>query len=162
MVFDDMDVVSLVRNVLRDSNGFAEFQNIQASEHDCIKYFYNGDVMGHGQQVLPTEGFIMSSGHPEEFCWNYSHQNSKNWYLPGDPDLTAVVQQSSRYSQTLDACVIEFEFRCANQELVGEPQVSFGYIWGSDEYYEYVNSGKCTEKERWHLSVEIGYGSYPI
>ena len=36
-------------------------------------------------------------------------------------------------------CVIEFEFQCANDSLNG-PEVSFQYIWGSDEYYEYVNT----------------------
>ena len=152
MLFDDKDAVSLVRNVLRDPNGYVEFQNIQASTHDCYKYFYNGDVMGQhlvsGNPLIPSEGIIMSSGDPEQFCWNDSDQNSNNFLEEGDPDLTAVVQQSSRYSQTYDACVLQFEFRCANQDLVSEPEVSFRYVWGSDEYYEYVNSGKRGERER--------------
>ena len=36
-------------------------------------------------------------------------------------------------------CVIEFEFLCTNDSL-NPPELSFQYIWGSDEYYEYVNS----------------------
>ena len=145
MIFDTKDAASLVRNVLRDPNGHVEFGNIQASTHGCYKYFYNGDVMGQhlttGEQLIPQEGIIMSSGKPEEFCWNDSDQNSNSFLEGGDPDLTAVVQQSSRYSQTYDACVIEFEFRCADENLVSAPEVSFRYVWGSDEYYEYVNSG---------------------
>lgn len=146
MSFDTKDEVSLVRNVLRDPNGYSEFRNIHASSHECYKYFYNGDAMGHdlvtGEQLIPTEGIIMSSGNPEDFCWNDSDQHSTNFLGPGDPDLTAVVQQSSRYSSTYDACVIEFEFRCADEDMVGVPEVSFRYIWGSEEYYEYVNSGE--------------------
>ncbi|KAL7552796.1 hypothetical protein ACHAWF_016052, partial [Thalassiosira exigua] len=144
MSFDDKDPISLVRSVLRDPNGLAQFQNVQASDHACFKYFYNGHVMGQnlvsGQTLLPDEGIIMSSGDPEEFCFNDSDQNSKNFQEEGDPDLTAVVQQSSRHSSSYDACVLEFEFRCENAELVGVPEVSFKYVWGSDEYYEYVNS----------------------
>ena len=146
MDFDTKDAASLVRNVLSDPNGHVEFQNIQSSSHGCYKYFYNGDVMGHhlttNAQLIPTEGIIMSSGDPEEFCWNDSDQNSNNFELGGDADLTAVVQESSRYSQTYDACVIEFEFRCADENLVSVPEVSFRYVWGSEEYYEYVNSGE--------------------
>ena len=147
MDFQTKDAASLVRNVLRDPNGYSEFRNIQASGHECYNYFYNGNVMGHnlvtGEQLIPNEGIIMSSGAPEEFCWNDSDQNSKNWYGDGDADLTAVVQQSSRYSNTYDACVIEFEFRCVQEQLdlVASQEVSFRYVWGSDEYYEYVNSG---------------------
>ena len=46
MLFDDKDAASLVRNTLRDPNGFVEFGNIQASSHGCYKYFYEGDVWG--------------------------------------------------------------------------------------------------------------------
>ena len=33
--------------------------------------------------------------------------------------------------------MIEFEFRCSNRS---SPEISFQYIWGSEEYYEYVDS----------------------
>jgi hypothetical protein len=36
-------------------------------------------------------------------------------------------------------CVIEFEFRCSNISL-STPEISFQYIWGSEEYNEYVDS----------------------
>ncbi len=36
-------------------------------------------------------------------------------------------------------CSIEFEFQCSNSNL-SYPEISFQYIWGSEEYYEYVDS----------------------
>ena len=36
-------------------------------------------------------------------------------------------------------CVIEFEFRCSNISL-SSPEISFQYMWGSEEYNEYVGS----------------------
>ncbi len=36
-------------------------------------------------------------------------------------------------------CVIEFEFRCSNSSL-NSPEISFQYMWGSEEYFEYIDS----------------------
>ena len=36
-------------------------------------------------------------------------------------------------------CVIEFEFRCSNSSL-SSPEISFQYMWGSDEYYYNIDS----------------------
>ena len=36
-------------------------------------------------------------------------------------------------------CVIEFQLQCSNSSL-SSPEISFQYIWGSEEYYEYVDS----------------------
>eukprot|EP00984_Skeletonema_dohrnii_P021536 scaffold10793_cov77-Skeletonema_dohrnii-CCMP3373.AAC.3 len=38
----------------------------------------------------------------------------------------------------LDACFIEFDFKCSNE--ASTPTVSFKYMFGSDEYNEYVDS----------------------
>ena len=95
-----------------------------------------------GDYLMPQEGLIMSSGNPEDFCGNDSDQNTKNWYQGGDANLTEVVQASNPFAQTYDACVIEFEFQCSDDSNtpLNDPQVSFDYIFGSEEYYEYVNS----------------------
>jgi len=144
MEFDSMDAVTLVRTVLQDPQGQIQFDNIEASGHDCFKRFANGHVMGQnvltGEDLIPESGVIMSSGDPEDFCWNDSDQNSGNFLEGGDTHLTAVVQQESRYSQTFDACVIEFDFKCDEAGMVSAPEFSFRYVWGSEEYYEYVSS----------------------
>ncbi len=36
-------------------------------------------------------------------------------------------------------CVIEFEFRCSNSSL-SSPEISFQYIWGSEEYHYNIDS----------------------
>ena len=36
-------------------------------------------------------------------------------------------------------CVIEFEFRCSNTSL-SSPEISFQYMWGSEEYYYNIDS----------------------
>ena len=144
MEFDSMDAVTLVRTVLQDPQGQIQFDNIEASGHDCFKRFANGHAMGQnvltGEDLIPESGVIMSSGDPEDFCWNDSDQNSGNFLEGGDTHLTAVVQQESRYSQTFDACVIEFDFKCDEAGMVSAPEFSFRYVWGSEEYYEYVSS----------------------
>ena len=57
----------------------------------------------------------------------------------GDPDLKASVDASNGFGNAIyDACVLSFEFRCTSDAYV--PRVSFNYIWGSEEYYEYVDS----------------------
>ncbi len=81
-----------------------------------------------------------STGRPEDFCWNDSDENTLQWGTPGDADLEAIVEGTVGLSvPTYDACTIEFEFRCA-EDMVSSPEVSFNYMFGSDEYYEYVDS----------------------
>jgi LPXTG-motif cell wall-anchored protein len=50
--------------------------------------------------------------------------------LPGDPDLDELVAPN----QTQDATVLEFDF------VATGPDISFRYMFGSDEYLEYVGS----------------------
>ena len=98
MDFNAKDAASLVHNTLREPDSHVEFRNVRASAHGCYRYCYNGDVMGHylstNQQLLPTEGMIMSSGNPEAFCSNDSHQQSTIFDAPGDPDLDEEVRAS--------------------------------------------------------------------
>ena len=74
--------------------------------------------MGHnhetGVQLIPEEGIIMSTGIPEEFCWNDSDENTKKWNTDGDANLTSLLREENPTAVTYDACVIEFDFKCAN------------------------------------------------
>ena len=56
---------------------------------------------------------------------------------------TTKTSHSNPFALNYDACTIEFEFQCINPTTGTpflEPQISFDYIFGSEEYYEYVNS----------------------
>jgi len=97
--------------------------------------------------IIPNEGIILSSGHPTAL-WNQdSDKYTKDWDSPlgGDPDLFVTANQdelcsscSSAYA-IRDACVLEFDFRCTGGEQY-VPEISFKYIFGSEEYYEYIDS----------------------
>jgi hypothetical protein len=51
----------------------------------------------------------------------------------GDADLDTLLSDSMT---TMDACTLEFEFECTANPC----QISFEYVWGSEEYMEYVSS----------------------
>ena len=164
MVFDTKPAEDLVQNVFKDSEGKVEFENIKASEHDCFKYFYNGreyidlihtvdvfvsvneltpsvDQMGYhketSEQLIFQDGIILSTGTPEEFCWNDSDQQTTRFETAGDDDLERVIEKNSGERVfTYDACFIEFSFRCVEGDIESTSEVSFEYIFGSEEYYE--------------------------
>ena len=148
MLFDTKEPDDLVRNIFNDPGGQIEFNNVQASNHACYLHFYNGHKMGNhhttGEQLIPQEGIIMSTGRPEDFCWNDSDQMTTQWKTPGDTQLTELIRaQGQGSAETYDACVIEFDFKCKSEEVTNaSPEITFQYMWGSDEYYEYVHSGK--------------------
>ena len=89
------------------------------------------------EQLIFQDGIILSSGTPKDFCWNDSDQQTTRFETAGDGDLERVVEQNSGQKVfTYDACVIQFDFRCAEGDFVLTPEVSFEYIFGSEEYYE--------------------------
>ena len=144
--YTNKTAVELVEETLMDPTNadFVEFRNIQASGHACYQYFTQGHAAGKhkvtGEYLLPESGIIMSTGDPGDFCENDSDQTTRNWFLGGDGDLTAIVQQTNQYLYTYDACTIEFEFQCGQGMELVQPNITFNYIFGSEEYYEYVSS----------------------
>jgi len=107
MKFDQMPIKDLVRNIFIDPDGGVEFQNAVASNHACYLHFYNGYQMGKNKvtndPLVPQEGIIMSSGKPEDFCWNDSDEMTTQWETPGDADLTSLAHQSNPLVDTFDA-----------------------------------------------------------
>ena len=101
MVFDTMPADELIRNIFINPGGEVNFRNVVASDHACFLHFHNGHRMGHhkitGEQLIPQEGIIMSSGRPEDFCWNDSDEMSTQWRTSGDADLASLLQQSETY-----------------------------------------------------------------
>lgn len=55
-------------------------------------------------------------------------------FAAGDPDLNYLSQQQGNASLSFDACIVELDVFVATDEL------TFEYVFGSDEYPEFVNS----------------------
>jgi hypothetical protein len=102
----------------------------------------NGNYIPSDTYIAPDVGIILSSGDPRHYNWNNGDMDTvqhsttqvtmSTWLteLRGDTNARSV----SFY----DACAVSFRFRCRSNGYV--PRVSFKYSFGSEEYYEYVNS----------------------
>ena len=89
--------------------------------------FVNNGVTG----FTLTSGILLSTGEVTNIPnSSASFHNSINLGLSGDQDLTAIVTPQITY----DVSKIEFDFSAANDS------VSFYFVFGSEEYNEYVNS----------------------
>lgn len=78
------------------------------------------------------EGIILSSGNIASVVGpNVSDEITTDNGLPGDSDLDNLIPGY----QTFDATVLEFDFECEQLQ-----EISFWYVFASDEYNEYVNS----------------------
>ena len=90
--------------------------------------------------IVPDEGIILSSGSPLHMNTQDKDDQTTRHGEGGDWDLKKTVDDSNGKNNAIhDACVLQFDFRC----LGGEgyiPHIEFKYIFGSEEYYEYVTS----------------------
>jgi hypothetical protein len=91
-----------------------------------------GLFSGGGPALGIPQGIVLSSGNIQSLVgpniadnWTWDNQ------LPGDGDLDALIPGFT----THDATVLEFDFRCEKSN-----QISFQYVFGSEEYNEFVNS----------------------
>ena len=103
---------------------------------DCAGIFVGGksaipDDTMYGVINFPDGGVAISSGDPKSLHVQSSDRVSTIMDTAGDADLDALIN-----GETIDACSLEFEFACATSPC----DVSFEYIWGSEEYTEYVGS----------------------
>ena len=125
-----------------------EFRNIVASSHECLKRFTNGHELGthNNKPLVPDNGLILSSGNPYDFSGGGGEQSSiswyksTNWYEEGDDTLTAYLKETNPYVSTVDACKVQFELRCVGDSSKQSARLSFNYMFGSEEYYQYENS----------------------
>ena len=99
-----------------------------------------GYMTGGLDNGFPIEGgLILSSGNAADaFCANQGCIGC-NGPTPTDPDLLEIandvpplIGESFSVSSVNDLCVLEFDFDPAGDF------VSFNYIFGSEEYYEYI------------------------
>lgn len=74
----------------------------------------------------------MSTGKPREFCYQDGRINTGNNFLGDDTDVEGLIWNNT--VDTFDSCFIEFEFQCNGQAS----EIHFDYVFGSDEYTEYV------------------------
>ncbi len=82
-------------------------------------------IVGIDSGILLSSGAIASVPGP-----NMADDTSTINNTPGDPDLDTLTT-----SPTFDACTLEFDFSCPSAS-----QISFQYVFTSEEYNEYVNS----------------------
>jgi gliding motility-associated-like protein len=88
------------------------------------QFFGDNTNIGLSSGVLLTTGSIQNAIGP-----NTTGSQSENLGAPGDADLSAIISDV-----TNDACVIEFDLYTIGDSL------SFNYIFGSEEYMEFVNT----------------------
>ncbi len=97
MKFNVIPANDLVFDTLKNQDGNVEFQNVLSSNHACFLHFYNGHKMFKhnvtNAQLIPQEGIIMSSGKPENFCWNDSDEMTTKGNMLGDANLTNMTKQ---------------------------------------------------------------------
>ncbi len=110
------------------TSGCVEALNITYIGHaDGIGYFNSA---GTSFDTIISNGIIMASGDVNNAIGpNNTGSVSTGWGIPGDSDLNNLIPQS-----TNDASVLTFDFIPSSDTL------TFNYVFGSDEYLEYVNS----------------------
>ena len=81
---------------------------------------------------FPDEGIVISTGLPKALAFQTSYRKSHDLGSAGDADLDALLTTST----THEACALEFQFECS----VDPCEISFDYVFGSEEYLEFVAS----------------------
>ena len=95
--------------------------------------FFDGSAcnVGLNAGLLLATGHIMAAVGP-----NYSENTSIELGVPGDPDLNTLV-----YVDTISALISTYDAAVLQMDIVStEPTISFQYVFGSEEYMEYVAS----------------------
>jgi hypothetical protein len=91
-----------------------------------------GAFLGGSNVIGFSDGVILSSGRADDVTGpNSSSSTTTAVGQPGDPQLSALAGYP-----TYDASVLEFQFEVPE----GAEQVFFTYVFGSEEYTEYVGS----------------------
>ena len=103
--------------------------NIQFTGSNIAAGTFSGGtgIIGFEQGVILSSGNIASVAGP----MNDQANTTTDLLQPGDPDLDALTT-----SATDDATILEFDFECSSTNVI-----SFQYVFTSEEYDEYVNSG---------------------
>ena len=120
-----MTPTQLVQNVLLGSGVTVSNITYQGGGNSRAK-FSNGSATNLGL----NSGIILSTGIVTQIANPQSYFMSTNLGLAGDPNLNSI----SGATQTYDACVLQFDF------VPLSDTVKFRYVFGSEEYPQYVCS----------------------
>jgi hypothetical protein len=126
IIDNTMTPEQLVQNVLIGSGVTVSNIVFTGNQSNAIGSFSNGNTTNLGID----EGIILSTGIAAEASNPASYNASTNNFVAGDPDLNALPGVIG----TNDAAILEFDFIPQSDTL------TFRYVFGSEEYPEFVNS----------------------
>lgn len=109
-------------------------RNIETANHvftghpQCAGLFYNARQAVDDPTInFPDTGFVLSTGDVNGLIGQDGTCASTDFGFPGDPDVSII--------STYDACALEFDFRCNNDQ---NGPIVIEYNFASDEYREQV------------------------
>jgi len=119
--------VDLARSLMGFGVNLLEESVVFIGDYRAAGFFANAeDIIGF------DEGIILSSGRVVDVVGpNIFQDMTTNFGTPGDDALDALANQ-----QTYDAAILDFDFEVGPNA----DQIFFRYVFGSDEYNEYVYS----------------------
>ena len=123
---------ALVQKLLAGSSGITVTSSSLTGNANCAAVFSDGLVAVPLPDAFPDDGIILSSGGPASLSMQDSDSQSLCFNTSGDSDLDNFLGSSI----TRDACVLTIDFTVAE----GITGIVFNYVFGSDEYQEWVNS----------------------
>ncbi len=120
----------LVEDVLWGSG--VTFSNITFTGDSSAIGTFDGSLsnIGFVSGIIMSSGSIDSAGGPNINTNNYVGSWGTDFALPGDAELDFIAN-----AYTYDASVLEFDFAPQGDSI------EFNYVFASEEYLEYVNSG---------------------
>lgn len=124
---DSAAVIALIDTVFLEGVNPTQINNISfTGEPHSVGYFEGGLLFGFSR----SQGIVMSTGFAENLdnpniCGSPESDATSGM---SDPDLVIAGGNAT----IRDACVIEFDFKPAGDS------VKFNYIFGSEEYHEYI------------------------
>lgn len=124
-----MSPTQLVQDVLLGSGVTVSNITFSGAPISIGSFTYTGTNLGLGSGVIMTTGTIQNTGDGPQGP-NNSSSSGMNNAAGGYPPLSAAIGGTATYN----AAVLEFDF------IPYSDMVQFRYVFGSEEYPEYVNS----------------------
>lgn len=123
------DLQSFVGNLISTNSNIAVSNISLTGDVRCLGSFTGGAGLGEGVLGFDS-GLILGSGRAIDAVGpNSSDEMTGEFFTPGDDFLNALVLE-----QTVDACVLEFDFECQDSSMI-----SLDYVMGSEEYNEFID-----------------------
>jgi hypothetical protein len=140
-VVDSDDDVNVLINTIADLDSGILITDATLIGTDCAGTFTGGADVGAAD--FPETGIVLSTGRfnsaePDgnnNGRVNDSASRTEERGEAGDDDLEATAGDGIA---TEDACGVSFQFTCSETEQIG---FSFDYVFGSEEYTEFVDGG---------------------